>query len=260
MAASITSTDIEEDKYSYENLLVMRQRFPGRQDEELARFLIARKNDVDKASAQLEKRISFESDFLPVKKIDCGNEFNPGKLYAHGTDKEGRPLLIWSVRNNIAAERDMEKVVKLLVWWVEYTARKLLPPNISKYTLLMDRSCFKQENADLDLMKHVSATLQDMYPERVKRIVIHPADLVFYTLWNIGKWFLDPVTREKVQPMLYFYGVEQFIDKKFIPRAMGGECDYVYNPDDFEDWDETPEKESEESVSQASSSAAATEG
>lgn len=156
----IVSTDIEDDKFSVENLMIMRERFPGRPDEDLARFLIARKNDVEKAAEQLEKRINFEKTYLPVNKVDCGEEFNCGKLYAHGFDKEGRPLLIWAVRNNIAASRDMEKTVKLMVWWVEYTARKLLPSNISKYTILMDRSEFKQENADMDLMKHVAATLQ----------------------------------------------------------------------------------------------------
>jgi hypothetical protein len=233
----IVSTDIEADKYSVENLLAMRERFPGRDDEELARFLIARKNDLEKAAEQLQKRINFEQTFLPtVTKADCGEEFNCGKLYAHGVDKEGRPLLIWAARNNFAAERDMDKTVKTMVWWVEYTARKVLPSNISKYTILMDRSEFKQENADMDLMKHVAATLQDMYPERVKRVIIHPADLIFYTIWNIAKWFLDPVTRDKVQPMLYFYGVEQFIDRKYIPRGMGGDCDYVFNPNDFEDF------------------------
>lgn len=156
----IASTDIEESKYSASNLLEMRKRFPGREDEELARFLIARKDDLEKACEQLQKRIDFDSTFLPVTKEDCGEEFNAGKLYSHGVDKEGRPLLIWAVRNNIAATRDMDKLVKTMVWWVEYTARKLLPPNISKYTLLLDRSGFRQENADMDLMKHVAATLQ----------------------------------------------------------------------------------------------------
>lgn len=156
----ITSTDIEADKYSVSNLLEMRNRFPGREDEELARFLIARKDDLEKASEQLQKRINFEASFLPVTKDDCGEEFNAGKLYTYGVDKEGRPIIVWAVRNNIAATRDMDKLVKTMVWWVEYTARKVLPPNISKYTILMDRSNFKQENADMDLMKHVAATLQ----------------------------------------------------------------------------------------------------
>lgn len=156
----ITSTDIEADKYSVSNLLEMRNRFPGREDEELARFLIARKDDLEKASEQLQKRINFEASFLPVTKDDCGEEFNAGKLYTYGVDKEGRPIIVWAVRNNIAATRDMDKLVKTMVWWVEYTARKVLPPNISKYTILMDRSSFKQENADMDLMKHVAATLQ----------------------------------------------------------------------------------------------------
>lgn len=32
--------------------------------------------------------------------------------------------------------------------------------------------------------------------------------------------FLDPVTRDKVQPMLMFVGVQQFIDDKYIPASM----------------------------------------
>ncbi len=52
------------------------------------------------------------------------------------------------------------------------------------------------------------------------RAIIYPSDIVFYSIWAIAKWFVDPVTREKVQPMMYLSGVEQFIDRQYIPKAM----------------------------------------
>ncbi len=62
--------------------------------------------------------------------------------------------------------------------------------------------------------------LQDLFPETLLRAVIYPSDLLFYSIWAIAKWFVDPVTREKVQPMMYLSGVEQFIDRHFIPKSM----------------------------------------
>ena len=61
---------------------------------------------------------------------------------------------------------------------------------------------------------------QDLFPETLQRAVIYPSDILFYSIWAIAKWFVDPVTREKVQPMMYLSGVEQFIDRQYIPKCM----------------------------------------
>ena len=44
--------------------------------------------------------------------------------------------------------------------------------------------------------------------------------ILFYGGWSIAKWFLDKTTQEKVQPMLYLTGVQQFIADEFIPTYM----------------------------------------
>lgn len=59
-----------------------------------------------------------------------------------------------------------------------------------------------------------------MYPERVTRCILYPSDVVFYSLWNIAKWFFDPVVREKMKPMMYLSGVEEYIDRQHIPVSM----------------------------------------
>ena len=76
---------------------------------------------------------------------------------------------------------------------------------------------------------------QNNFPERLHRAVIHPTGLVFYGLWNVIKWFLDPVTQSKAAPVVYQSGVTAYINPEHIPRHLGGESDYEFNHEDFPD-------------------------
>lgn len=219
--AHITSIDVDEDKYSLTSLQEMRNQFPNVPDVILARYLIARKDDVEKAADLLMGCLAWKSLYFPILKATIPKEFPIGKIFCKGVDKEGRPLLIWTARKNIAKDRDINEAGRLLMWWTEYTIRQL-PENMTKFTILIDRSEFSRENSDLELVKHIAGRFQDLYPERLYRAIIYPADFLFYTIWNVGKWFLDPVTRDKVQPMLQLSGVQQFVDDEHIPASMVG--------------------------------------
>jgi hypothetical protein len=159
-APVILSEDIDPSKYSLENFYVVRQRFPELPDEMIARYLIARNNDVEKAIEQLEKANALRVANWPILKSSCINEMRSGKLYTHGFDREGRPLLIWKPGKNFPKERNLEETSRLLIFWVEKTLKLHMPPNKSKYTILVDRSDFTKENADMELMKHTSTTFQ----------------------------------------------------------------------------------------------------
>jgi hypothetical protein len=159
-APVILSEDIDPSKYTLENFYAVRQRFPDLPDEMIARYLIARNNDVDKAIEQLEKANALRAANWPILKSSCFNEMKSGKLYTHGFDREGRPLLIWKPGKNFPKERNLEETSRLLIFWVEKTLKLHMPPNKSKYTILVDRSDFTKENADMELMKHTSTTFQ----------------------------------------------------------------------------------------------------
>lgn len=217
--AQILSTDVNPERYSLKSLQEMRTLFPGVEDTILARNLIARNDNVEKATALLKRCLAWKASYFPIMKSTIPKEFPLGKLYCHGVDKDGRPLLIWVAAKNIAKERDINEAGRLLMWWTEYTIRQL-PPNLSKFTVLIDRSNFKRENSDLDLVRHIAARFQDIFPERLRRAIIYPADFLFYALWNVGKWFIDPATRDNVMPMLAYSGVQQYIDDKYIPASM----------------------------------------
>lgn len=230
----IKSQDIDLNKFSESNVIAMKEQFPGLGDDVLARYLIARNNDLAKACEQLTRALNWQALHCPVMKSSCLKEISSGKLYVHGVDKEGRPLLIYRSCKSFPADRDLEECGRMLVWFAEHVKRRM-PPHLSKYTLLIDRVGHKAENTDQELMKHMSGAFQDMYPETVQRIIVYPADVVLYTVWAVVKWFMDPVTREKVQPMMMLSGVEQFIDRQYIPKNMGGDDEYEYSPDHFED-------------------------
>jgi len=230
----IKSQDIDINKFSESNVISMREQFPGLSDDVLARYLIARNNDLAKACEQLNRALDWQALHCPVMKSSCMKEISTGKLYVRGFDKDGRPLLIYRSCKSFPLERDLEECGRMLVWFAEHVKRRM-PPQFSKYTLLIDRVGHKSENTDQELMKHMSGAFQDMYPETVQRIIVYPADVLLYTVWAVVKWFMDPVTREKVQPMMMLSGVEQYIDRQHIPKAMGGDDDYEYSPDHFDD-------------------------
>ncbi len=65
-----------------------------------------------------------------------------------------------------------------------------------------------------------TTTSQDTYPERLNKTIVYPSGVIFWSIWNVVKWFLDPVTRNKVSPCVYFYGVQEHIADEHIPVCM----------------------------------------
>jgi hypothetical protein len=157
---NIASEDIDLSKISMENFQILKERFPGLPDEMLCRYLIARNDDVEKAIEQLEKAQKTRLENWPVMKSSCINEMRTGKLYVHGTDREGRPLVVWRAAANVPRTRDLEETSRLLIFFTEYTLKKLMPKNKSKFTVLIDRSGFTSENSDMELMRHTASTFQ----------------------------------------------------------------------------------------------------
>lgn len=230
----ITSTDIDQTKFGIEEFNQMKEQFPAESDETLARFLIARNNKKDKAAELLVQYLFWKSTSWPVLKSSCLTEINKGKIYVHGKDKEGHPLLIYRCRFNNSSDRDIEEMGRMVCFWLA-TAVKAMPADKSKLTVLFDRTDFESKNSDIEFVKHMTPILQNNFPERVYRVIVYPSGFVFYGVWNMIKWFLDPVTQAKVQPMLALSGVQQYIDDEFIPRDMGGACDFEFDPDLFPD-------------------------
>jgi len=233
LLSEIKSKDIDKSRLTEKNMQALHALFPNCDADTLGRYLLARNNKIKKATKLLTDAENWRANHWPILKQDCINEINKGKIYVRGVDKEGRPLLIFRTRFHKANDRDPEEMAKMVIWWTEQ-AIKALPNDKTKYTILFDRTDASGAQ-DFEFVKYFAKLFQDGYPERLSKLVVYPSGVLFWSLWNIVKWFLDPVTRQKVLPCVYFIGVQEHIADEHIPISMGGKSTYEFNADDFVD-------------------------
>lgn len=155
----IRSTDIDHSKFGLDEYAIMKSQFPDETDETIVRFLIARNNNVAKAAEMLANHIEWRKTNWPVLRTTCLNEIRKGKVYVQGTDNEGHPLMIYRVRFNVAAERDVDEMGRMIMFWLA-TAVKQMPADKSKFTILIDRTGFEQKNSDIEFMRHLTPIMQ----------------------------------------------------------------------------------------------------
>eukprot|EP00598_Pedospumella_elongata_P010771 CAMPEP_0184991298 /NCGR_PEP_ID=MMETSP1098-20130426/36208_1 /TAXON_ID=89044 /ORGANISM="Spumella elongata, Strain CCAP 955/1" /LENGTH=690 /DNA_ID=CAMNT_0027516699 /DNA_START=87 /DNA_END=2160 /DNA_ORIENTATION=+ len=234
MALDLKSTDLNKSKFTEENVVKLRDQFPHLDDETLARYLIAQNNDIAGAAKKLLKAEDLKTEYWHIKKSQCINEIITGTAYLHGTDKEGRPLLVLHARLHDPDKRDLKEMIQMTLWWTEQALSKL-PADKSQFVILLDRdNC---ENAlDTEYLQKVAEIFQDLHPERLHKAIVYPTGYVYYSMWNLVlKWFMDEHTRSKVLPAITLNDVFEFVDEEYIPEALGGKCTYQFNPDDFSD-------------------------
>jgi hypothetical protein len=215
----IRSNDIDRSKFTEANHRDLKAEFPHVDDDTIARYLIARDNDLFMANELLTKAEKWRSINYPILKQDCLGELGKGKFYTHGVDKEGRPLFIVHGIRHDPKNRNIEELAKATLWMVEQVIKRL-PDNKSKYTVLMDRTDCGLTHVDLEFSKHFNKLFQDQHPERLHRAIVYPSGWIFWSIWSVVKWFLDPITREKVCPAVYLSDVQQYIDDEYIPTTM----------------------------------------
>lgn len=219
------------------NVIVLTKKYPEFSLDDIGRFVIARKNDmgeiINMINQYKEKKATIQ---FPIVKSMIQNEFPIGKMYVHGVDKEGRPLLVWVTRLHNYKTRDLDEVMRLFYFWTEHIIQRILPSNKSKYSILIDRSEHGDDNSDTELVKRLSSDLGLLYPERMRKCIVYPVNWFFTATWNIVKYFLDPITRDKIVLTNSSTEVSEHIDKEFLPASMKGTSSYVYNADEIPDF------------------------
>lgn len=114
LTSEIKSKDIDKSKITEVNMQKLHAEFPQCDADTLARYLIARKNKIKAATKLLRNAENWRASNWPVLKQDCIGEIRKGKIFCTGTDKEGRPLLIFRSRFHDAKNRDPEEMAKMV--------------------------------------------------------------------------------------------------------------------------------------------------
>jgi hypothetical protein len=215
----IKSTDIDQSRFSEENHSELKAQFPELNDDIIARYLIARDNDLEAATELLSKAEKWRSLHYPILKEDCVNELSKGTFYTHGVDKEDRPLFIVHGIRHDPSTRDIVELAKAVLWMGEQVIKRL-PADKSQYTVLLDLTDCGLAQTDIDFCRQFTSLFLSQHPERLHRAIVFPSGLIFNSTWAVCKLFFDPITADKVCPVNELSEIEEYIDSQYIPECI----------------------------------------
>jgi hypothetical protein len=162
-----------------------------------------------------------------------------------GRDLEGAPI-IWERMGQVDLSTVEQIPVKFLVQHEIYTLVRVQQaldevmrlegrPHMY-WTVIEDMKGLGWQHFNLGALAKFKETVrigQDYFPDVVKRIVVIRAPRVFSLIWNIVQHFLDEGTRDKVQIVSEkdtLKMLTRYIDRKWIPQELGGDCSIKSNP------------------------------
>lgn len=213
----------------------------------MLRFLRARQGSVDAAAKMYESamrwregtgyelgfRLNNKDDWLHRKVDSC---WPPTALL--GKDYDGDPIY-WN-RMGLGNLEFLEKApTEFLIQHEVYTITRLMQAMeeaskfnnrpIMHFTVVADlgEMSWRSFNNLKGIMKYKVCvrTLEDNFPELVKRIIAIRVPKLAYTLWNIASHFFDEGTRAKIQIADGKHTMKvlsEFMDPKWVPEALGG--------------------------------------
>lgn len=157
------------------------------------------------------------------------NSLKLEKVYFRGRDREGGPIVVIKVKKHFGhdcPEVEFERFICLVIEWVRLALKDYELGNDGA-NVLFDMSGFGLLNADLASVKFLATAFEANYPESLSAIWIHNAPWIFNAVWKIIRVWLDPVVASKVHFTYTAADLEKFVDRKFIPKDLGGDDEYV---------------------------------
>lgn len=111
-----------------------------------------------------------------------------GALFAHNKDVDGKTLLLVRSKNHVKGSKDMNELIKILVYWIERIQRET---NYDKLTLFFDMQGAGLANMDLEFVKKIIETFKLYYPSAINYIII------FEMAWVLNGGYLLQLQRNK---------------------------------------------------------------
>ena len=217
----------EDERRGVLELLVV---FPVVDVFTLLRFLRASKLVVPDAVAKLENHLRWRQETFPIAfesvKADCAC----GKYVLCGRDKDG-DVVVYLQGHEMGPHTytTIEEHMKSVYFLLEIVCTEILDHPMDKFTIVYNRMEATTKNRDLKWAENIGKSLQQHYPERMKRAYVVPANVVFRALWSIVKIFFDPDTAEKVAFLSGPNELKKYIKDEQLPVELGGTCEYKYD-------------------------------
>ncbi|TQE12865.1 hypothetical protein C1H46_001511 [Malus baccata] len=183
------------------------------------RFLRARDLDIEQASAMFLKYLKWRRDFVRKGSISASeipNQIAQNTMFLQGSDKNGYPIAV------ILGYRRFQDSLKEFKRFVVYG---------------LDKICAKEVFLSLNrvpmrflFLFAIAKLCNDYYPERLGKMYIVHAPLIFMMVWKIVYPFIDNKTKKKIlfvkNKMLKSTLLEE-IDESQLPEIYGGKLPLV---------------------------------
>jgi hypothetical protein len=199
----------------------------------LLRYLRARDYNVKKAfkllNGSLEWRAKYKPDAIDARSIEA--EAKQGKLFQHGFDKFGRPLVYMYPARSFST--DYASGVKLLVYTME-RAVESMGEGVEQLIWFIDFNGMTKENSiPISVAKETIEILSNQYPERLGAAFFIDTPSLFTMFYKAISPFINSVTRSKIH---FVNGTleekKKLLAPYFAPEHLnaryGGTTDYDY--------------------------------
>jgi len=143
-----------------------------------------------------------------------------------GLDKEGRGLMLMTMRNNRAYD---PKLVLQVIHWLIIVMLKKGGPEVQKrgVTAVMDMEGASFKNFDASLMKEMKPAMYKCFPLRMSLCFIVNPNALAEVVIPIFRSFNEKMG-SRIQVVKDLSEVHQHIDKANLPPSLGGTLNYSF--------------------------------
>nr|NP_001261456.1 uncharacterized protein Dmel_CG32407, isoform B [Drosophila melanogaster]NP_729113.1 uncharacterized protein Dmel_CG32407, isoform A [Drosophila melanogaster]AAF50729.2 uncharacterized protein Dmel_CG32407, isoform A [Drosophila melanogaster]AGB94151.1 uncharacterized protein Dmel_CG32407, isoform B [Drosophila melanogaster] len=182
--------------------------------------------DVEKCITRLWDNLAWRKSFgvYDITEANLNQEFlNDGSIYVHNKDRDGKPLLILTIKKH-SKSRNQEDLLRILVFWIERLQRD---SNLDKITIFMDMTGAGLSNLDMGFIKSIIGVFETKYPYVPNYILVHDLPFLLDAAFKLVKTFLPPEAL-KILKVTTKKDIDQYVDKDNCLKIWGGNDDYVY--------------------------------
>uniref|UniRef100_A0A1A9W4J6 MSP domain-containing protein n=1 Tax=Glossina brevipalpis TaxID=37001 RepID=A0A1A9W4J6_9MUSC len=148
-----------------------------------------------------------------------------GFIFSHNVDIDGKPLLIFQTKNHIRGTKNMDDVVKIVVYYIERLHRQT---NMDKITIFFDMNGCGLANMDLEFTKCIIETFKLYYPNALNYIIVFEMAWILNAAFKIVKGLL-PEKAVAILKMINRKTINSFVDKDNCLTSWGGNDNYEFH-------------------------------
>ncbi|KAJ4834806.1 hypothetical protein Tsubulata_013972 [Turnera subulata] len=231
---SLETNEIEQNKVRIMRAHVEREDPSAKEEDDLMirRFLRAREQDIEKASALFLKYLSWRRLIMPngsISKSEIPNELAQNKLFMQGVDKQNRPVVVVFGGRHKPYKASLEEFKRFVAYTLETICARM-PAGQEKFISIADLEGWGYTNSDIRGYLAALSILQDCYPERLGKLLIVHSPYIFMTAWKAVYPFIDNKTKKKiifVENKKLRSTLLADIDESQLPDIYGGKLQLV---------------------------------